>query len=485
MLRAFLLRYIPMPHSIRCLFAAVLTFAFAAACASEPADAKRAVVGPSETPTASAITVKPIVPPAALTLDYVLYLIDPPANPRPRLRTLIDREHGAITWVASEAELNGAMPMLWVDDSADLITQLPPYDAETLKYFGKDLSAAQIAQVASARHAIRLRFAHPASTAVESLARADRITLGLADAMAAFIDDTEARWMYSAASWKALRFTTDGSPRSDILAHVAIHSYRDGELIRSVSLGMRKFALPDVEMDGLSQSTGRLLGWIHNGILQRLREGQLPAPDGSFVFDVREIADASARRIIAADAFPNATWRGRFGLSPTESQEGDAANVLLTVSFDHFEGTDEHARRAAAAGQIMGWANEMKTIRHDEALEQASARARARLPALRKVFQDGLGVGERLLVKAPFATADGGQEWMWVEVTDWEQTRLRGILNNTPYNVPELQRGEQVEVNMDEVFDYQYTHADGTEEGGETIKVIEAMQGEVKKQGAP
>lgn len=65
---------------------------------------------------------------------------------------------------------------------------------------------------------------------------------------------------------------------------------------------------------------------------------------------------------------------------------------------------------------------------------------------------------------------------MWIEVVRWEGKKLKGILLNDPYEVDDLKAGARVEVDEDSLFDYSYRHADGTEEGNETTKILMARE---------
>ena len=79
------------------------------------------------------------------------------------------------------------------------------------------------------------------------------------------------------------------------------------------------------------------------------------------------------------------------------------------------------------------------------------------------------------MVKGPFKTASGGNEWMWIEVVRWKGSKIEGILENDPFQVPNLKAGARVEVEEDSIFDYIYRHADGTREGNETSALIEGQ----------
>ncbi len=104
----------------------------------------------------------------------------------------------------------------------------------------------------------------------------------------------------------------------------------------------------------------------------------------------------------------------------------------------------------------------------------ASERARKELPRLHHIFDKQKGEGYTLLLKAPFAYGNGqSNEWMWVEVTQWSNDKITGILQNDAYYVPDLKTGSIVHINEDEVFDYILNKPDGSTEGNETGEILE------------
>jgi uncharacterized protein YegJ (DUF2314 family) len=117
--------------------------------------------------------------------------------------------------------------------------------------------------------------------------------------------------------------------------------------------------------------------------------------------------------------------------------------------------------------------NFIPNVVHDDAVLAASRKAHDRLRSeLKPRFIAGLSAGERLLVKAPFAAAGGGKEWMWVLVKRWEGPRIHGVLDNDPVRVPTLKAGAHVDVLEDELLDYDFVRKDGSSEGNETALLM-------------
>ena len=114
----------------------------------------------------------------------------------------------------------------------------------------------------------------------------------------------------------------------------------------------------------------------------------------------------------------------------------------------------------------------------DPELEAVAKKARARLIELRPRAEKGLRPPEQLLLKAGFRTDQGGTEFMWLEVTSWESGKWRGTLANEPDAVSSLRAGSRVEVPEAEVVDYLYVTPQGTEEGGESSRILMRREGQ-------
>ena len=420
---------------------------------------------------------------STVSFRYLVYATDPPASDLlDRLDSNLLLEPAALRRVETlpATTEDALVAAQWLDNLAEY----PPPDRDALRYLGRGLSAEQIDSLDTASGVLVLDFVHPQHLAVTALRRADALVGSLLTVPGTLPFDSEFRRVVDPATWQRERIDDVSHTYPSILRHVAIHAYRDGEWIRAVSVGMGKFGLPELAVDELASAWGEQVIWIINGIGQRMIEGQRPDGDGTFTLDLSQIAQADVRNAIRSKLLSNAAETGRFQLILSIPHEGDNDNSLLDIGFGHYDGVDAFARQQAAVRNMFGWRDEMKRIEPDEALEAASAKARARLPELREVFRRGLQPGEAIQVKLPFDTRGGGTEWMWVEVSRWEDGKVFGVLQNEPFDIPGMHAGQRVTGQVNDVFDYLYQRADGTTEGNETSAIIEAMSGEAERSGA-
>ncbi|MEW6284528.1 MAG: DUF2314 domain-containing protein, partial [Candidatus Eremiobacterota bacterium] len=111
------------------------------------------------------------------------------------------------------------------------------------------------------------------------------------------------------------------------------------------------------------------------------------------------------------------------------------------------------------------------------ALNEAHELAVKHLPSIKSVFVAGLKPGERLYVRHAFEVDPFQQEHLWLRVTGWIGDRLSGVLVDQPQQLTDLACGDEVFLWDDQIYDWLFTRADGSCEGGYTEEVaIEAQE---------
>jgi uncharacterized protein YegJ (DUF2314 family) len=303
-----------------------------------------------------------------------------------------------------------------------------------------------------------------------------RLLHALASDLGGLVWDNETHQVFSPAAWKARRIDTLREVL-DLEDHVTLRAFSEGETTRVVTLGMRKFGLPDVVAKQVGAANSRPMGSLINLVCQTLHESTTVSDGSSVRVDAALLRSATARAAQQKRLMSGASGRATLRIRFAEPEEADADNQLIELVFS---GTDEspQVRQAAILTQVYGTDDALLDADHEDAeLKAARARALAAFRQLEGRIRAPRVPGERFQVKAPFETQDGGHEWMWVEVVGWQGDTLLGILDNEPFAISGLRKGSQVEVAVDEIFDYIHYLPSGERVGNETQAIIERQGG--------
>jgi uncharacterized protein YegJ (DUF2314 family) len=440
-----------------------LLLAFSAGCSKPPA---------ALAPTRKPIPAGPLMEDSMLFHYAIYYLPRPSKEPVAELKRLLAEMENAPTLVDAMPETPGES-VIAVDMLEDVQKEYTPPDKESLKYFGFGLSAEQETALQASERVLILSFAHGKARVWPGLRAANQVALALARETGGLIWDEGTRQVFTPEAWDKRRIQTWKESLPDIAYQTTIHAYNDGEFVRAITLGMAKVGLPDVVVENSSWSSKRSTGNLINLFCQAIAEGSVLGKPGEYDLDIRKIQTQEVREGQLSALVDKATAVAKLTLVTGEWERGDPENRLIEITFDRNPGKDAHAQQNAAVSSMFGWEDTVRDVKHTDAVKEASERAKAKLPQLRKDFEAGLAPGEYILVKGPFPTPDGGNEWMWVEVTAWQPGKIKGLLNNEPFNIPKLHAGQMVEVKEEDIFDYIRERPDGTSEGNETGAIID------------
>jgi hypothetical protein len=402
----------------------------------------------------------------------IFHLQPPRKDPLQVLRAEVASRHKALKIVDALPEKPAGMSYLSARIEKDVREKYTPPDVDALKYFGRGLSAEQALAVQSAPQVLVLEFGHPQAKAAASLRAAGALAESLARASGGLVWDDETREMFTADAWNQRRVKAWSGDIPDMARHITVHVYESGTLVRAISLGMAKFGLPDLVVDGFSWSRSDSMTRLINLAGQSMAEGGGVGREGRFQVDAKALRHPEVRERVTGSLLEGATARADLTLVAGEWEQGDPVNRLAQIRFDRYPGPDLQARQEKLFISLFGSEDSATQVKHTDAILAASRRAAEKLPALRRAFTAGFQPGEYLLVKAPFPTPSGGNEWMWVEVAKWWGNSIEGPLRNEPVEVPDLHAGQVVRVDQRQVFDYIRRFPDGTEEGNETGRLM-------------
>ena len=409
-----------------------------------------------------------------LALYYVPKATKPP---RPALEALLPR-FPSLRLATSKDDPEASVRLATIS-----LAEYPPPTVDSLKYSGRGLSEEQAEALQKCDEHLVLDFRYRPAAGYAVLREACELLLALATGTGGLLWDEETRELFSPEAWKEKRLDPWTGPRPVAPTQFTIHLYRNDDLLRAVTLGMAKLGLPDLVVEDLPASSSNPVGSLINLAAQILLEkGRLDAP-GRLHVDVAALGDESERERLTKSYERNATGRADLSLVVGARDEGDPANRLWEIDFP----LAGHATRLEAQNAIVtglfGATDEISRIRHDEELLEASRKAKEEFPRLAALARKGFAPGEKLLLKAPFKTDAGGNEWMWVEVVTWKGDLVNGVLQNDPYEVSGLSAGARVEFRASDAFDYVHDHPDGREDGNTTGQILLRRQGKPTPDG--
>lgn len=370
-------------------------------------------------------------------------------------------------------------PGILVAESRPPLQDFAPPALDSLQYVGVGVGAAEGEAMLTGEAPLVVAFAAPQAAARAVLLRAAKLMGCVADATGALLWDEATRQVFSRAAWQDERIAPWEGELPAVTHHTVIHFYQDGDANRAVTLGMSKFGLPEIVVNDVAGS--RDVGMLINLVAQTMLERPTVARAGELPVDASKLKLPPALRGVGKRAAQ--TLQVLVG----DKQQGDADNRLLEVGFDGEVGATLHERQIALLEGLLGDPGEKVLGVGDSDTEMLAARDRARvaLAKLAKGFAKGREDGAHLIVKAPFKTDQGDNEWMWVEISKWSGDRMEGILINEPFHVPTLHQGADVVVSQKTLYDYQYTRAGGATEGGETDQILLRREQEQSGKAAP
>lgn len=295
-----------------------------------------------------------------------------------------------------------------------------------------------------------------------------RVMAAFAQATGGVLWDEQAQEYLALSAWKERRVDSweKGVPQGPLNYTVFVDTVDKGVELQTA--GLRHFGLPELELTAISRSSRDAAVAVINAVGQTLLERPTLAEPGRVTVDLNKLKHGEERAVLQARALANAQQRVEIELVPG----GTGKVPTLAVVFPGEGSPTERVERGIAS--LFGSNDAVEKIEHDAALTRLSGeQMEIYKKTIKRRFRKGLGYGEVLLVKAPFKTSAGGNEWMWVEVTALGAGgKVEGLLANDPDDVPELTSGSEVVVQETELFDWMVKEADGGTTGNETGKVM-------------
>ncbi len=193
----------------------------------------------------------------------------------------------------------------------DLKTYRPP-SQESMKYFGRGVSRTETELIQGSQQALVLDFVYDAFDHRDILRQSADI---MAQISAHYknlpVWDEQTRLLFGQGEWTAKLVKGWQENIPNIESHITIHAYEKGKYVRAVSLGMEKFGLPDLAVNGFQWSISSQMGTLLYLVGQHVAEGRLPSDrpghQGEMEIDVSAIRLDAMRNEVKNSLIEKAT----------------------------------------------------------------------------------------------------------------------------------------------------------------------------------
>ncbi len=364
---------------------------------------------------------------------------------------------------------------VFIESMKDIQNTFPIVPINSIGYFSKGVPESDYSKLYLIKNALHIALTYNPYSDKQIYQQFLEYLYAISISTHGYIWDDESRLLYSQEYWKENIITSFHDNYADIQKHISIHQYQVDASDRSVTLGLRKFGLPDLVIQSSPRSHSTQNGNILSLLGQYFYENPELAVDGSIILKTEDIKNNFIKDRIDEDNLPNAKGEGKILFEEGLWEDGDPENRLWSVFFIDYSIEKIYENQSEFYSSFFGSSDEIIEIKHQNDILLASEEAKKKLKNLYGLFNNGMKPGEYILVKAPFITSRGTNEWMWVEITEWSNKAITGILQNDPFEVPNLKAGSIVEFDQDTIFDYIFYKKDGTYEGNETGKFIKEM----------
>lgn len=350
------------------------------------------------------------------------------------------------------------------------------YPVELLEFNSRELEASDFKTFRHSQMIIRIRFSDSADAALENVTFLTRFVEAVRNVSGGVIQDAVSHVLWGQRAWERSLY----DERSQVVqSNVLIDLLDEDGALWAHSHGMRKFGLPDIELEGVPKEFGVAAAKLIMRACESLAELRSKSSIISQPLRLTEspvLCGFEYRKPDAEGHFP----AGSFLLSPYTSDDSLTSETSLSDALKVFSRVSGPARVPVEKMALKSDAPAAKTdiISPDlivlrKRILDAHRQARGALDIFRKSFQESNLTENRVhAVKVGFPAHGGQYEWMWVSLNAWRGKSLVGFLENAPVLRKDLQKGAKVRINEAEIFDWVIANGNSILDGGFTEQVV-------------
>ena len=337
-------------------------------------------------------------------------------------------------------------------------------EVQYLTGFGYGMTEDDMVRCAASTRAYQIILTVPAGDGANAYPAFQALTLAAAQAMKSYIFDVTAKMAFTPAEYSRTLFNPSDW---DLSRHVLVqrYPYQPG-CFRVVTLGMAKFACPEVEVRDFPAKDSLLFQHLATAAATRLvalrlqggGTGDFPA---ALALDPVLIKNSPSRpgKETTADAAI------RIRLEAGETAEGDTQDNIVRIVPPEDSSDDLVKWSMELSEKVLGFGLKVNYMAGGEIPAAKIQAARASLPDVRKRFLAPHSAGEEYYVKFACTVEGAGVEYNWMKVTGWDGQGVVGTLLTEPVLAKQFTAGQPLRVAEPEIVDWMIRGASGKIEG--------------------
>ena len=353
------------------------------------------------------------------------------------------------------------------------VADRPLPQAQALPYFSRGFSDKAAQQLYECKTAVTLIGLGPFDPKHRLLKQQTVAVYEIAKEIEAFIFDEADSLTFTQEAFYDIRVSE--IERGELTANqFGVRAYREGEGLRSVSMGLEKFGQKNFCVPAFAEHHMGVMDSMMSLMMQSLIEANRVIKPGEFEVDATSLKTKSEKQkfsqILASDG---GTGKMNVELVSIEPVSGDPQE-LLGIKFESNAGPDLWQEHDQFLTTLFGKSREVSSGVDMGSLDEAIEKARTAAAKILADTNKWTTPGRRLkcAVRHPEI-----QEVIWVEVKSWKDNQGAGILLSSPYGTSEYKSGDTMSFAVDNIVDYQLSDSEGTIEKGGVDEMVRQMQG--------
>ncbi len=359
-------------------------------------------------------------------------------------------------------------------------------DAAFIEQYGVNVDRADL--LAESESVILVWFASPRDQAVATLATAHTAFVNAAKVANGWVEDLDTQSLYGQDSWAA---KDPNGPLTDwFVVEDNNPTTSDAPApadLRLVTRGLRRFGDRELVLDHVPADGSGDAACVLDAVAVALH-ARADVPTSLDVATAQARGTAALAEAPTLDDDPegpllSVAFKGQLladaelgvaTAAPAEAPPAETTDALAAVPAPVARDAEHAPVAPADATPVAPPPSAHAAVASTPAsLAEAQAAMRARLSTVvHDALTSGLPPGDAVAVSVPYPNADGTREYLWVEVHKWQGSVLTGVVVTQPSKTKSVQRGQSVNVEQGQIFDYVWKHADGTREGNTTAPFV-------------